>query len=156
MNDRLKAMLNPESRLAPLQPVSPTLVKSGATTAEADEEEVVGATYGFVRGIRDRAVALEFRLLDSNPFPEENPAGEYAMLTYRAWLRDGTGFRLEYLSGLRVTVRGRGVRPLYERLLLNRVLWVQEEGQDPIAEKAEAASLRIYRIELLREQAQTP
>lgn len=147
MNDKLLAQLRGK---AP-PPGAPVLVKSGdEAPPEDDPDEVREGCCGFLRGIRDRAFAIEFRLLGSNPYPEESPAGHYALFSYCAWLRDATGFRLEYMNGLKITVTGRGLRRIYERILQSRLLWLQEEGRDAIAGRADPEAPRIYAINVER------
>lgn len=147
MNDRLLDQLRGK---APPPAGSPVLVKSDADARpEDDPEEVKEGCCGYLRGIRDRAFAIAFRLLDSNPFTE-SPAGLYGLLSYCGWLRDATGFKLEYANGLKITVTGRGLLRVYERILDQRVRWLQEEGRDAIAANADPDAPRIYAINVER------
>ncbi len=143
MNDRLLDQLRGK---APPPAGSPVLVKSGDTAPDDEDlDEVKEGCCGYLRGIRDRAFAIAFRLLDNNPFTE-NPAGLYSLLSYCGWLRDATGFKLEYANGLKITVTGRGLLRVYERILDQRVRWLQEEGKDAIAGQADPEAPHIYAI----------
>jgi hypothetical protein len=132
---------------------APVLVKDGdAVLDEEDQDEVKKGCYGYLRGVRDRACAIHFRLRKGNPFLPKCPAGHYALIYYSDWLDDGTGFDLEYDNGLRITVTGRGLWRIYERILQNRVTWLQEEGRDTIAETADPEAPRIYAIKVERRE----
>jgi hypothetical protein len=125
MADRLSSLLNAETR-------KPSAAAPVNAPADDLSDEVEGRSYSFVRGIRDRVFCVEFRLLAGNPYLEEDPAGDYALIVYRAWLRDGSGFRLEFAGGLKVTVRGLRLRIVYERLMQHRVCCIRELGADPV------------------------
>src|SRR4029453_6799419 len=98
--DRLKALLQPETTVTPAPDAS--AAKNGA---ENDEPAVAEeGCCGWVRGTRERAIALEFCLL-AGPWP----APDYALVKHR-WWEEGQGFTAEYASGLKVVVRGWGLR----------------------------------------------
>jgi hypothetical protein len=83
-------------------------------------EEAVERFYGFVVGVQDRAHNLEFRKA-GGPWPFR----EYSYLVGGEAAHSGEFF-IQYASGERLTVRGRNLRPLYEKLLRHRVTWLRE------------------------------
>ncbi len=83
-------------------------------------EEQSERFYAFVTGIQDRAHNLEFRKAAGGW-----PFREYSYLIGGEALHAGE-FVLLFASGERVTVRGRNLRPLYEKLLRHRVTWIRE------------------------------
>jgi len=97
----------------------------------AGESEMNSLAYGFYRGTRDRAAHIEFQRLKGSW-----PAPGYAWLPCPVWVPTVPGGRgqavvLEYVTGLKVTVRGRNLRPLYERMLRQQVFRVTETGEEP-------------------------
>jgi hypothetical protein len=95
----------------------------------AAEEETNERFYGFVTGIQDRAHNIEFRKGEASwPFIE------YSYLIGGEAV-DAGEFVLRFATGEKVTVRGRNLRPLYEKLLRHRITWVRcasdgERGRD--------------------------
>lgn len=137
MNDRLRALLQPD-----------TAVTTADETARTDEPAEGRASDGcceWLRGARERAVALEYERLEGRgPWP----APDYALLTGRWW--DGDGFRAEYASGLKVTVKGWGLRRVYELFLRNRLTRLVEQGMDPVRESQAQSWVRSIEVELPR------
>lgn len=113
--------------------------------AEAEQLEDLGV-FGWLRGVRDRAVMLELRKKDGNVL-----AVGYAWLD-KVEFNPSLGIVL-CLGGQKITVRGRNlnseVRPnvrLFQGLCRHRVPWIQEAdeamfmesgGQGPLIEEIE-------------------
>lgn len=131
MNDRTAGWQNvpglgpkngPATAVAPEPPKQPD--KPDA------EGEQVETSHGWERGARSRPPAIEFRRSKESWY-----AGEYALICGRWWNPAGE-FTLEFTTGVKVTVRGTGLRLIYERLLQNRVYWIAEQGDDAVTRKA--------------------
>ena len=95
----------------------------GTPAAAADEE--AERFFGFVTGVQDRAHNLELR----------KAAGPWPFREYCPYLLGGESlhageFVLRFATGELVTVRGRNLRPLYEKLLRHRVTWIREGSED--------------------------
>jgi hypothetical protein len=99
--------------------------------------------YGRMRGVRDRALSIEFRRLAPD---EPWPAPEYAFLVTTWWLPKTGGIRLEFTNRMKVTIEGRNLRRLRELLAMHRVPWVQEEGKEEVPDPRTAAEPRVYAI----------
>lgn len=122
MHDRLRALVTPDTAVTPAE---------SAGQAPEDDGVVGEACCGFLRGVQDRALGVEFRLAAGRgPWP----APDYALLAGRWWDESGS-FTAEYSTGLKVTVRGWGLRRVYELFLRNRLAWLEEKGADPVREK---------------------
>jgi len=104
----------------------------------AAEEETNERFYGFVTGIQDRAHNIEFRKSDG-----AWPFIEYSYLIGGEAAHAGE-FVLRFATGERVTVRGRHLRPLYEKLLRHRITWLRDAAAD---ERAPDGELFIDEIE---------
>jgi len=126
---------------APAPPASPP----AAAAKPAKPRVVDRGSYGKLRGVRERALAVEFRL---RPGRGEWPAPENAFLVATWWDPDAGGIRLEYTTGLKVRIRGRGLRELSGLLRRHRVEWVEEQGDDPVADRADPHGARVYWIEV--------
>jgi hypothetical protein len=111
---------------------------SGKHPPPAAEEETSERFYGFVTGIQDRAHNIEFRKIEA-----AWAFIEYSYLIGGEWLHDGE-FMLRFATGERVTVRGRNLRPLYEKILRHRVTWVRDADR---SEKASDRDLFIDEID---------
>jgi len=94
-------------------------------------EEAVERFYGFVTGVQDRAHNLEFRKADGRW-----PFREYSYLVGGEAAHAGEFF-LQYANGERLTVRGRNLRPLYEKLLRHRITWLREAAHGETAPDSE-------------------
>jgi hypothetical protein len=110
----------------------------GQKPAAAAEEEASERFFGFVTGVQDRAHNIEFRK-DGGAWPFL----EYSYLIGGEAIHAGE-FVLRFATGERVTVRGRNLRPLYEKLLRHRVTWVRDAVSD---EKAPDGELFVDEIE---------
>jgi hypothetical protein len=111
---------------------------AGRSQPPVPEEETSERFYGFVTGIQDRAHNIEFRKAEGSwPFLE------YSYLVGGEALHAGE-FVLRFATGERVTVRGRNLRPLYEKLLRHRVTWLRDAAR---GEKAADRDLFIDEIE---------
>ena len=112
-----------EAMLAQAMPKKPA--------AAGAEEEKNERFYGFVTGIQDRAHNIEFRKGDGSwPFIE------YSYLIGGEAVHVGE-FVLRFATGERVTVRGRNLRPLYEKLLRHRITWLRDAAPDEAASDGE-------------------
>jgi hypothetical protein len=80
--------------------------------------------YAFVPGVQDRAQNIEFRKREG-----AWPFLEYSYLVGGEAVHAGE-FVLRFASGERVTVRGRHLRAMYEKILRHRVVWVREGEAD--------------------------
>jgi hypothetical protein len=116
--------------------------------AEAVEPEVNDLAFGYYRGVRERASHIEFQRLQ-----DSWPAAGYAWLPCPVWQPSGDGkgrgqvIILEYVTGLKVTVRGRNLRPYYERILRQQVFRVTEMGEEADQYFPEDAAV-VYAIEV--------
>ena len=90
-------------------------------------EEAHERFFGFVTGVQDRAHNVEFRKAEG-----AWPFREYSYLLGGEAVHAGE-FVLRYATGERVTVRGRNLRPLYEKLLRHRITWVREAASGETA-----------------------
>ncbi len=102
--------------------------------------------FGFLRGVRDRAVMLELRQKDGNI-----KAFGYAWLS-QAEYDPSTGITL-HLGGQPVRIRGRNLNTesrqnvrLFQGLLRHRVPWIQEADQATLMQAGEHHCV-IERIE---------
>jgi hypothetical protein len=114
--------------------------------AEVCEEDNLGA-YGWLRGVRERAVMLELRRRDGSVV-----ALGYAWLE-RAEFDPSTGMTLSF-TGKTVKLIGRNlnteVRPLvrlFDGLCRHRVPWIQE-ADEPTALAADRQAIVVERIEI--------
>jgi hypothetical protein len=94
----------------------------------ADEE--TERFFGFVVGA-DRAHNLEFRKA-AGPWSFR----EYSYLIGGELVHAGE-FVLNFATGERVTVKGRHLRPLFDKILKHRATWLREGGNDDKAADAE-------------------
>jgi hypothetical protein len=98
--------------------------------AADSEQEVNAGAFGFLRGARERALMLEFRLKDGN-----SKAYSYALLD-RATFDASDGIRLRFSSEeVRVTGQalkggsGSGAASLFELILRHKATWIQESSR---------------------------
>jgi hypothetical protein len=108
--------------------------------ADAEAADDLGA-FGWLRGIRDRAVSLELRKKDGNIL-----AVSYGYIE-KAEFDPSEGITLS-VSGQKLRIKGRNlngeVRPtvrLFEGIARQRVPWVQETDESDNAEPADKATL---------------
>jgi hypothetical protein len=101
-------------------------------------EEINERFFGFVTGIQDRAHNIEFRKEDG-----VWPFREYSYLV-GGEARHAGEFMVRFATGEKVTVRGRNLRPLYEKLLRHRITWIREAERE---EKAPDSELFVDEIE---------
>jgi hypothetical protein len=116
----------------------------------AGDAEVHTVAYGYHRGVRERATHIEFQRLKGSW-----PAPGYAWLPCPVWAAEGIGGKsrgqvivLEYVTGLRVMIRGRNLRPLYDRLLRQQVFRISEMGEEADQFLPEDAPV-VYAIEVM-------
>lgn len=102
--------------------------KEAETAAETDPTDDLGA-FGWLRGIRDRAIMLQLRKKDGNI-----DAPSYGLLE-RAEFDPSEGITLHFV-GQKIRIRGRNlnkeIRPsirLFEGITRHRVPWLQEAGE---------------------------
>jgi hypothetical protein len=106
------------------------LLDNTAKKKPAGEEETE-RFFAFVTGIQDRAQNLEFRKAAG-----AWPFREYSYLIGGESVHAGE-FVLRFATGERVTVRGRHLRAMYEKILRHRVVWVREGEDDEQAPEGE-------------------
>jgi len=95
-----------------------------ATPVEDEPEVDDCGSYGFLRGRHEKAIHLEFRRKKGTW-----PAPGYSWLLKPVYDPDGA-ITLLYASGDRVDIRGRNLRPVFDRILSHQVLWIAEQGQE--------------------------
>ncbi len=112
---------------------------------EAEQLDDLGA-FGWLRGVRDRAVMLELRKKDGNIL-----AVGYAWLD-KAEFNPSLGITLS-LGGQKITIRGRNLnaesRPnvrLFQGICRHRVPWIQEADEPTIME-AQNQGILVEEIE---------
>lgn len=125
-----------------------------------DEEEEPGSAYATVRN-RDRAEMVEFRLLPAragqHPDRAEADAFDYAWLPRLQWRpgadRAAAEIVLPSSLGVTITIRGRNLEDLKEKLRRKMVTWVQEQGDNPLvlAERGALPTVFSIRIEPTRQ-----
>jgi hypothetical protein len=97
-------------------------------SSELEEDDVSGV-FGFLRGLKDKALMLELRLKSGN-----SESFSYAMLD-RVSYDPTTGITLHFgvntvhIYGQRLKTEVRPNVNLYEGLLRHRIAWIQESGQ---------------------------
>jgi hypothetical protein len=117
--------------------------------ATAEEAETNTAAFGFYRGVKERATYLEFQ-----PLKGPAVAAGYAWLPSPRFLAGGDdkgrgqAIVLEYLTGLKVTIRGRNLRPCFERILKMQVFRISEMGEEADHYLTEDAAV-VYAIEVV-------
>jgi hypothetical protein len=114
----------------------------------ADSEAEVNCTaYGYRRGVRERVVYCEFQRLQ-----ESWLAPGYNWLPCPVWKPSGTGkgrgqaIVLAYVTGLTITLRGRNLREMYERLLRQQVYRITEMGEEADNYLTDREAVVIYAI----------
>lgn len=154
MSDNVETLNRPRSGTSHLQ----ELLTSAAARSEPPEaEEEACAAFGYFRGIRDRALMLEFRLRNGNSqaFPYSwlgpvryNPSCGL-LLKFVGDLK-----HLVLIEGSNLNALGRGTINLYDRgIQRQRITWVREMSRHEL-ETASAGELTIERIRLLAYQAE--
>jgi hypothetical protein len=126
--------------------ILPFRAKKNAAVAAAEEVDpdlVVKRNHAYYRSGRDQPPTIEFKLGEANPCCFGRLALNPSLLTCGAWISDASGFTLEYENLFRITVTGRGLQGIYDLILQKRLLWIQEEGRDAIADPN---APRIYAI----------
>ena len=88
-----------------------------AVPQELDEHEEEYPSYGRLRGLRSMALMLELRLADGN-----YDAYDYGWLN-RAYFNPSEGILLHF-NTVRVMIRGKNLRPIYEGVLQHRIPWI--------------------------------
>ncbi len=104
----------------------------GEAAKPPGEDEVNEVAFGYYRGVGDRAAYIEFQRLEGTW-----PAAGYAWLPSPVWAPTGVNGNnrgqaivLEYMTGLKVVIWGRNLRPLHERILRQQVFRVTEMGEE--------------------------
>lgn len=80
--------------------------------------------FGHMRGMQDTGRVIEIRRGTGSW-----PALRYCYLKYSEWLHAGE-FRLHYITGETVIVKGRNLRAMYDYLLMEKLAYMREAGQD--------------------------
>ena len=117
-----------QRRAAVHAPPPPPPPSGDGDSGEAEGAEQNEVAYGYYRGVHDRAGYIEFQSLQG---PWLAPG--YAWLPCPVWLPDagrGQGILLEYVTGLKILVRGRNLREMYQRILRQQVFRVTEMGEE--------------------------
>jgi hypothetical protein len=147
MNDReslaeaAKRQARERSFAGEVKRAAPALVAVEAMEVEDDDGNAEDAgSYGYLRGVRERADHLEFRRKRG-----AWPAPGYAWLLKPIFDPDGS-ITLLYASGDIFVVRGRNLRPLFERILRHQALWIQEQGPEWRSQGSDSLTA-IYAIE---------
>ena len=100
-------------------------VPSAKPTQEIEEREEHARFFGFMHGIQERALNVEFR-------PSNGPwlLIEYSYFVSAEWHHAGE-FALIFATGHRITVKGRRLREMYDRFRRHRVTYVRamEDGE---------------------------
>ena len=97
---------------------------TAAHDLDADDDIQDCGVYGFLRGVHERALHLEFRRKNGTW-----TAPGYAWLLKPVYDADGA-ITLHYATGDRVLIRGRNLRPIFDRILRHQALWIAEQGQE--------------------------
>jgi hypothetical protein len=105
-------------------------LQQARTKPAAASDEEAERFFGFVVGA-DRAHNLEFRKT-GGPWPFR----EYSYLIGGELAHAGE-FVLKFATGERVTVKGRHLRPLFDKILRHRATWLREGGDDDKAADGE-------------------
>ena len=78
--------------------------------------------FGHLRGLQDAGKSVEIRRRDASW-----PALRYVYLKFSEWMHAGE-FRMHYVTGETVTVKGRNLRDMYEQLLMEKLAYIREAG----------------------------
>jgi len=113
--------------------------------AEEDEGVEELPAYGWLRGVRDRASMLEFRLKTGNC-----QALGYPWL-FKVDFEPSKGIVLNFTTWV-VTLAGRNLRELYGMIQRHRVVWVQES--DALRDTASDKATVITSITLAQQKPQ--
>jgi len=87
--------------------------------------------FGHMRGMQDTGRVIEIRRGAGSW-----PALRYCYLKYSEWLHAGE-FRLHYITGETVIVRGRNLRTMYDYLLMEKLAYIREATPDEAAPEHE-------------------
>jgi hypothetical protein len=153
MKDNSMDLLALRGRAGQPRPGSP-LDRAGQAETDSDEEECLA--FGYLRGIRDRALSLELRFADGNRL-----AYPYSWLGPASY-NPSAGLLLKFVGDLvyLVLLEGSNLNALvnnsvslYDRgIQRHRVMWVQEMTRQQV-EKAGEADVTIERIRILSHRA---
>lgn len=121
-------------------PRSPALAKPLTSPPVSDEEDTHSSkAYAGLWSRRDRAPKVEFRRLPAQCRGEDAAEGEsldYAWLARVRWFPakpDGQRIVLPFTDlGLTITIRGKNLYDLKEKLRAHLVTWIQEQGEDAL------------------------
>ena len=149
MKDNSMDLLALRGRMGQPRPTSP-LDLAGQAETDSDEEECLA--FGYLRGIRDRALSLELRFADVNRVAY--PYSWLGPMTYNP----SAGLLLKFvgdmvylvlLEGSNLNAPINGCTNLYDRgIQRHRVTWVREMTRQQV-EKADEADVTIERIRIL-------
>lgn len=110
-----------------------------AAQPDAESEEVSAGAFGYLRGVRDRALMLELRFKDGSVI-----ALSYAMLD-RASFDPSDGIRLRF-PGQEVLIagqhlnEGRGVG-LFDAIVRHRAVWIREASRADLLDTRRAGAI---------------
>lgn len=113
---------------------------SGPREEAQEEEELCCAAFGFLRGLRERAITLEFRFADGNklalPYSWLGPVS-YNPSTGLLLKFVGDRITLILIEGTYLEARVSGTG-LHEGILRNRVVWVREMSTQEVCDAKQA------------------
>ena len=148
MNDKAINLLNLRGKGTP-RPADDSNQGNAGAEANSDEEEC--RAFGYLRGIRDRAISLEFRFADGRslafpytwlgPMKYQPSAGLLLKFT-------GDQLHLVLLEGSNLNALVNGSVSLYERgIMRHRVTWVREMPKQEAAQFREGeVAVRCIRL----------
>lgn len=149
MKDNSMDLLALRSRAGQSRPISP-LDRVAATDIDSEEEECLA--FGYLRGIRDRALSLELRLANGNR--QAFPYSWLGPMTYNP----SAGLLLKFvgdlvylvlLEGSNLNALANGAVTLFDRgIQRHRVTWVREMTRQQV-ERAAEGEVTIERIRVL-------
>jgi hypothetical protein len=149
MKDNSLDMFALRNRAAQSRPASP-LDRTAATDVDSDEEECLA--FGYLRGIRDQALSLEFRFANGNreafPYTWLGPA-TYNPSAGLLLKFVGDLIYLVLLEGSNLNALVNGAVSLYDRgIQRHRITWVREMTRQQ-AQQAADGEVTIERIRIL-------
>jgi hypothetical protein len=149
MKDNSMDLLALRGRVGQSRPASPP-DRGGPAETDSEEEECLA--FGYLRGIRDRALSLELRFADGNrvayPYSWLGPAS-YNPSAGLLLKFVGDLVYLVLLEGSNLNALVNGCTNLYDRgIQRHRVTWVREMTRQQV-EKAGEAEVTIERIRIL-------
>ncbi len=119
MNERSTAVMDDWIK-GKLDRVAAPAKRGAEPPAEVQDERF----FGHLRGLQDTGKSIEVRRREGSW-----PALRYVYLKYSEWINAGE-FRMYYVTGEQVIVKGRNLRELYDHLLSEKLAYIREAGDD--------------------------